>query len=61
MWWFKALLFFVLSPGVLLTIPAGPSGRYIMSGETSVAAAAVHSIVFIAVMYLLWPIAKKMF
>ena len=53
MWWLKALLFFLLSPGVLLTIPAGPRG-YWMSGETSVAAAAVHSLVFIAVLYLVW-------
>jgi hypothetical protein len=39
------LLFFVLSPGVLLTLPAGPKG-YFMSGQTSLMAAFVHAIVF---------------
>jgi hypothetical protein len=40
-----AVLFFVLSPGVLLTLP--PVGRKIfMSGKTSLVAAAVHAVVF---------------
>jgi len=43
------LLFFVLSPGVLLTLPAGPKGVF-MSGQTSLMAAFVHAIVF-AVVY----------
>ena len=46
--WLKALLFFLLSPGVLLTIPAGSRGLW-MSGQTSIAAAAVHAIVFVLV------------
>ena len=58
MWWFKALLFFLLSPGILLTIPAGSRGIW-MSGQTSVAAAAVHALVFVVAMYLLWPYARR--
>ena len=54
MWWFKALLFFLLSPGVLLTLPAGSRGVW-MSGQTSIAAAAVHSLVFIVLLYCLYP------
>ncbi len=47
-----AILFFVLSPGVLLTLP--PVGKKIwMSGQTSMVAAAVHAIVFAVVLYLL--------
>ena len=43
------LLFFLLSPGVLLTLP--PVGSKIfMSGQTSVAAAAVHAVVFALVL-----------
>ncbi len=39
------LLFFLLSPGVLLTIP--PAGRGLfMSGQTSILAAFVHALVF---------------
>lgn len=46
------LLFFVLSPGVLLTIPPGSRGLF-LSGQTSVTAALVHAVVFVAVSYLL--------
>ncbi len=47
-----ALLFFVLSPGVLLTLP--PIGKkWWMTGQTSMMAAAVHAIVFAVVLYLL--------
>jgi hypothetical protein len=46
------LLFFVLSPGVLLTIPAGPRGLF-FSGQTSVTAALVHAVVFMGASYLL--------
>ena len=47
-----ALLFVVLSPGVLLTLP--PKGKGIfMSGQTSLVAAVVHAIVFaVALNYL---------
>ena len=46
------VLFFLLSPGVLLTIPAGSRGL-LASGQTSVLAAAVHAIVFVAALYAL--------
>ena len=46
------LLFFVLSPGVLLTIPAGSRGLF-FSCQTSVTAALVHAVVFVGVSYLL--------
>lgn len=39
------LLFFLLSPGVLLTIPAAGRGMF-MSGQTSIMAAFVHALVF---------------
>ncbi len=52
------LLFFILSPGILLTIPAGSRGLFV-SGQTSVAAAAVHAVVFVAVSYLLMSIGEK--
>ena len=41
-----AILFFVLSPGVLLTIPAGSKGLF-MSGQTSITAVFVHTLVFV--------------
>ena len=47
-----AILFFVLSPGILLTIP--PVGKKIfLSGKTSIIAALVHAIVFVGILYLL--------
>ena len=47
-----AILFFVLSPGVLLTLP--PVGKKIwMSGKTSITSALVHAIVFIGIYYLI--------
>ena len=48
-----AILFFVLSPGVLLTLPPGSRGVF-GSGQTSVAAAAVHALVFMVAVHLLW-------
>ena len=48
-----AILFFVLSPGVLLTLPPGSRGVF-GSGQTSVMAAAVHAIVFMIAVHLLW-------
>lgn len=47
-----ALLFFVLSPGVLLTLPP-IAKKWWMTGQTSMMAAAVHAIVFAVVLYLL--------
>ena len=52
------LLFFILSPGVLLTIPPCSKGLF-MSNPTSIAAAAVHAVVFVAVSYLLMSIGEK--
>jgi hypothetical protein len=47
-----AILFFVLSPGVLLTLP--PVGKKIwMSGQTSITSAIVHAIVFAGILYLI--------
>jgi hypothetical protein len=47
-----AILFFLLSPGVLLTLP--PVGKKIwMSGQTSVMSAFVHAIVFAGLLYVL--------
>ena len=43
-----ALLFILLTPGVLLTLPPGPGG-ILTSGETSGAATAVHTLVFAVV------------
>jgi small neutral amino acid transporter SnatA (MarC family) len=46
--WLLGLLFFVLSPGVLLTLPPGSKGVF-MSRQTSLVAAAVHALVFVLV------------
>ncbi len=47
-----AILFFLLSPGVLLTLP--PVGKKIwMSGQTSLVASIIHAIVFVGIVYLL--------
>lgn len=46
------LLFIILTPGVLLTIPPGSKGLF-MSGQTSGPAVAVHTLVFALVLSLL--------
>lgn len=47
--WFLALLFVLLSPGVLVTLP--PVGSQIfMSGKTSLIAVLVHAVVFVLVL-----------
>jgi hypothetical protein len=46
------VLYIALTPGVLLTIPPGAKGLF-MSGETSGAAVAVHTLVFALVFSLL--------
>jgi hypothetical protein len=56
--WTLALFFFLLSPGVLLTLPAGSKGVW-MSGQTSVAAAAVHAIVFVLVLVYVVPFLRR--
>jgi hypothetical protein len=50
MCWSLGILFFALSPGVLLTLPAGSKGFW-MSRQTSLVAALVHAIVFMAAAY----------
>lgn len=50
---YLTLLFIVLSPGVLLTLPPVGS-KVFMSGKTSLLAVAVHAVVFyLAAMYVL--------
>jgi hypothetical protein len=44
------LLFILLSPGVLLTLPPGSKGVW-MSRQTSFAAVVVHTLVFLAALY----------
>lgn len=46
------VLFMILTPGVLLTIPPGSRGLF-MSGQTSTAAVAVHTLVYAVVFALL--------
>ena len=41
-----AALFFLLSPGVILTLPKGSKG-YFFSSQTSVTAAIVHALLFV--------------
>lgn len=42
------ILFIVLSPGLLITVP--PVGKLLMSGETSNLAILVHGVVFFVIM-----------
>jgi hypothetical protein len=46
------LLFLILSPGMLLTLPPGSAGVF-RSGQTSLAAATTHALVFAVVFALL--------
>lgn len=46
------LLFIILSPGLLLTIPPQDKGLF-MSGQTSVISILVHSVVFAVLFFLL--------
>lgn len=47
---FLPLLFIILSPGFLLTIP--PVGKKVfMSGQTSITAVLVHAVIFTAILY----------
>jgi len=46
------ILFLTLSPGILLTLPPGSKGVF-MSGQTSVPAALVHTVVFAIVFAIL--------
>jgi hypothetical protein len=57
--WTLALFFFLLSPGVLLTLPPGSKGVW-MSGQTSVAAAAVHALVFVLALVYVVPFLRRL-
>ena len=47
---FLPLLFIILSPGFLLTIP--PVGKKVlMSGQTSIQSVLVHAVIFTAILY----------
>ena len=60
MYWFVIVLFIVLSPGVLLTLPPGRRGIF-MSGQTSLIAVLVHAVVFYLALCYLKPIARRIF
>ena len=47
------VLFIVLSPGVLLTIPPGKGNKLFVSGKTSLVAVLVHAAVFYFALMLL--------
>ena len=48
--WFEVVLFLLLQPGLLLTIP--PVGKQVfMSGKTSMTAIVVHALIFAAIIY----------
>jgi hypothetical protein len=49
-WLCLAILFVLLSPGVILTLPPGSKGIF-FSGQTSFVAAVVHAFVFIFVLH----------
>lgn len=57
--WTLALFFFLLSPGVLLTLPPGNRG-VLMSRQTSVAAAAVHAVVFVLALVYVVPFLRRL-
>ena len=46
-----AILFVVLSPGMITTLPPGPSGKRWLSEETSRCAVLVHALVFVIAYY----------
>lgn len=52
------LLFVLLSPGVLLTLPAGSKG-IVMSGQTSFMAVLVHAVLFYFLVPFLAPTARR--
>jgi hypothetical protein len=47
-----ALCVFLLSPGVILSIPPGPNKRWIMGGQVTWANAAVHAVVISGLVFL---------
>ncbi len=54
------LIFFLLSPGIVLTIPPLSNGL-LFSGQTSVMAAAVHAVLFVIVHHTVNALLKKHF
>ena len=46
-----ALCAFLLSPGVLLSIPPGPNKRWVMGGQVTWTNAAVHAGVIAAIVF----------
>ena len=53
------ILFVLLSPGVLLTLPAGSKG-VVMSGQTSMMAVLVHAVLFYFLVPFLAPMARRL-
>lgn len=56
--WLSLVLFILLSPGVLLTLPPGSKGIF-MSGQTSLIAVVVHGVIFLVVCHFVWEFLKK--
>jgi hypothetical protein len=56
--WLSLVLFILLSPGVLLTIPPGSRGIF-MSGQTSLVAVVVHGVIFLVVCHFIWEYLKR--
>jgi hypothetical protein len=52
------ILFVLLSPGILLTLPAGGKG-IVMSGQTSLMAVLVHAVLFYFLVPFLTPLARR--
>jgi hypothetical protein len=53
------ILFVLLSPGILLTLPAGGKG-IVMSGQTSMMAVLVHAVLFYFLVPFLTPLARRL-
>ena len=53
------ILFVLLSPGILLTLPAGGKG-IVMSGQTSMMAVLVHAVLFYFLVPFLTPMARRL-
>ena len=58
MYLLAVIIFFLLSPGVIVTLPPGSRGVF-MSCQTSVVAALVHAVLFVVVSHYVWQYAKK--
>lgn len=49
--WLEGLLFVLLSPGVILTLPPSSKGVF-FSGQTSVLAVLLHALVFVFLLHI---------